>query len=355
MAAKTIKNLLVGIGYNVDKKSFDNAEGSIALIGKRALAMGGLLVGAFGVSAKAASDFAEKVDPIGKFSEIMGVLPGQVYAMGNALKSEGGTLEGFLSQLQGIEKMRAGILTGDVGWIANVEKAGINSEGIINATNALEAYIELADQMAGMSRQGRLNAADALGLDEASIRLLATGEKSVRGMLDSFEKIRPITKEMTENAKAYNDEWLKLTENVGGFFDQIGNEVSAGMASGFASVNEWIDENRTDIKDMIQSEINGFKFVGDIFSGDDLGSYSVGGVTFDQMGDYLNSLVPTISAPRPEPQQGNSYRGQVIREAPEITLHHQTILEGCVVEDTVKKINSREAQQAIENLTSSVD
>lgn len=357
MATKTIKNLLVGIGFDVDKESMGKANGSIALIGKRALAMGGLLAGAFGASTKAASDFAETVDPIAKFAEIMGLLPGDVQAMGNALRTEGGTLDGMISQLRSIEELRAGLLTGDAGWLEAAGKAGINQDSIIEATNAIEAYIALADQFADMSQDDRLNASKALGLDDASIRLLSQGEKHVRDMRDHFKEIRPITKEMAENAKKQNDEWLELTQNLGGFYDRVANEITGATSDALESMNDWIDKNRSGIKGFIDSEMNSWKFIGDLLSGDNVGNYSVGGITFDQMGDYLGSIVPDFGAAQSatQPTQGNTYRGTVIREVSPVTIQNDVHLDSQVIKRIVNRHNQEQASRAIEDLTSSAD
>lgn len=357
MATKTIKNLLVGIGFDVDKESMGEASGSIAIIGKRALAMGGLLAGAFGASAKAASDFADSVDPIAKFAEIMGLLPGEVQAMGNALRSEGGTLEGMMSQLRNIEELRAGLLTGDAGWMEAAGKAGINQDAIIEASDAIEAYMALADQFASMSQDERLNAASALSLDEASIRLLSQGEQYVRDLMNHYENIRPITKEMADNAKKQNDEWLELTQNLGGFYDRVANEITGATSDALESMNDWIDKNRGGIKGFIDSEMNSWKFIGDLLSGGDVGDYSIGGVTFDQMGDYLGSLIPDFGTAQsaPQAQQGNSYRGTVIREVSPVTIKNDVHLDSQVIKRIVNQHNQEQASRAIEDLTSSAD
>jgi hypothetical protein len=186
---------------------------------------------------------------------------------------------------------------------------------------------------------------------------LSQGEKHVRDMRDHFKEIRPITKEMAENAKKQNDEWLELTQNLGGFYDRVANEITGATSDALESMNDWIDKNRSGIKGFIDSEMNSWKFIGDLLSGDNIGNYSVGGITFDQMGDYLGSIVPDFGAAQSatQPTQGNTYRGTVIREVSPVTIQNDVHLDSQVIKRIVNRHNQEQASRAIEDLTSSAD
>ena len=103
--AKTISNLLVGIGFDLDKKSTDNVSSGIDSIKSKALKLGSIVAGAFGIKALTA-DFADAKDDLGKFSEVFGVTADNINAFGNALRLEGGTLQGFMSQLANLERLK---------------------------------------------------------------------------------------------------------------------------------------------------------------------------------------------------------------------------------------------------------
>ncbi len=61
--AKTISNLLVGIGFDLDKKSTDKVSSGIDSVKSKALKLGGVVAGAFGIKALT-SDFANAKDDL---------------------------------------------------------------------------------------------------------------------------------------------------------------------------------------------------------------------------------------------------------------------------------------------------
>jgi hypothetical protein len=241
--ANVISSFLVGIGFDYDRKSADAIGTGIDSIKSKALQLGAVVGGAFGIKALT-FDFAQSKDMLGKFSEVFGVTANDVQALGHALETEGGTLESFMSQLESIERARARIRVGDVAFFAPAGKAGINPNDIANARSATEAYLGLADSFAAMNQQQRINAAEALGLDEASIRLLSQGRASVEDLVAKYKTIQPITKEMTESAAEFNRQWVEIKANIGGAADELSIKFLPVINRITGAINDWFDETR---------------------------------------------------------------------------------------------------------------
>lgn len=241
--ANVISSFLVGIGFDFDKKSAKEVEGGIDSIKSKALQLGAVVAGAYGVK-KLATDFADSADMLGKFSEVFGGTAEDIQAFGSALETEGGSLESFMSQIESLERARSRIKVGDVAFFAPAGKAGLDPNVIANAENATEAYLGLADSFAKMNRQERINAAEALGLDEASIRLLSQGRESVDLLVERFRNIRPLTDEMTDSAAEFNKQWVEIKSNVSGIADAIGSELLPVINNITESINSWFDEDR---------------------------------------------------------------------------------------------------------------
>lgn len=241
--ANVISSFLVGIGFDYDRKSADAIGTGIDSIKSKALQLGSVVAGAFGIKALT-FDFAQSKDMLGKFSEVFGVTANDVQALGHALETEGGTLESFMSQLESIERARARIRVGDVAFFAPAGKAGINPNDIANARNATEAYLGLADSFAAMNQQQRINAAEALGLDEASIRLLSQGRGAVDDLIAKYQKIQPITNEMTEAAAEFNRQWLEIKANIGGAADELSIKFLPVVNRISQSINKWFEDMR---------------------------------------------------------------------------------------------------------------
>jgi hypothetical protein len=251
--AKTINNFLVGIGFDLDKKSVDGVASGIDGVKSKALQLGTVVAGAFGGKALT-SDFAAAKDDLAKFGEVYGLTADDIHAFGNALRIEGGTLEGFMSQLSQLEQFRAGLAIGDAEFIGQAGRAGLDVTGLIEAQDAAEGFLELADQFQRMDQQQRLNAANALGLDDATIRLLARGRENIESLVDVQRKMRPVTEEMTEAARIFNEETKDLSNSIGGFADKISVALLPQLNSVLGGMNEWIDLNR----EFINSGIDDF-------------------------------------------------------------------------------------------------
>ena len=253
--AKVISSLLVGLGFDVDQKGAREFEGSIDSVKSKALQLGSVVAGGFGLKALTA-DFASSRDMLGKFAETFGVLPNDVMAFGNALATEQGSLEGFMSQLENLERVRARILVGDVGFFAPAAKAGIDPSVIANAQNATDAYLALADSFSTMTTQQRINAAESLGLDEASIRLLSKGREGVEQLVERFRTIRPVTESSTEAAAEFNRQWVEFGQNIGSATDSISDQFLPVINNAIDGINNWIGVN----KDLVNS--NAVTFAG---------------------------------------------------------------------------------------------
>lgn len=247
--ASTIKNFLIGIGYEYDDKGEKQIESGIDSIKSKALQLGAVVAGAFGIKALT-SDFAAAKDELGKFAQVFGVSANDVNAFGQVLEHEGGTLDSFMGQLAGIAKLRAGLEKGDTAIFGAAGLAGISADAtkkILEAEDSVESLILLADEMQGMTQEQKLNAAAAFGIDESMIRVLEQGSDKVRELLKEQKLIRPVTESMTKAAKDFNDETQTLSDNVGGFSDRISDKLVPEINNVLSGMNQWIAVNRDTI------------------------------------------------------------------------------------------------------------
>lgn len=241
--ANTLTNFLVGIGFDFDQRGAKEVDSAIDGIKTRALQTGAVIAGAFGIN-QLTFGFANATDTLGKFSDTFGVLPDDVAAFGRALAIEGGSLESFMQQLAGIERLRAGILAGNAEFIGLAGRAGIDATEITDAANATEAYIALADQFSRLSQQQRINAAQALGLDEASIRLLSRGSDEVEKLVERQRQLRPVTRDMIEESADFNRNIKDLTTSIGGFADTISVKLLPGINDTIEATTGWLNVNQ---------------------------------------------------------------------------------------------------------------
>lgn len=379
--AKTISNLLVGIGFDLDKKSTQGVSSGIDSIKSKALKLGAVVAGAFGIKALT-SDFASAKDDLGKFAQVFGVTADDVNAFGNALRLEGGSLNGFMSQLAGLEKFRAGLAQGDAGFIEAAGRAGLDTQGLINATNATEAYLELANQFQSMTAQQRINAAAALGLDDSSIRLLSKGRAGIEAVVKEQKKMRPITDAMTDSAAEFNDELQDLSTNIGGFADVLSEKLLPQINGVVAGLNDWIEANRSIINSGIGDTIDsigdfaisvvaslglmsneseskgqgGNTSLVDITNQRDFTKYSPLGIGL-MIGDEIKNAIGIDNLRSMAVAPKSAYEfiangAKSMTNGTPIVIHNNTILDGQVIDTKIIKVVGGMADQAVQDLSS---
>lgn len=255
--AEVINSFLVGIGYQYDGKGEKDVTSGLDGIKSKALQMGAVLGAGAAAAGFLATNFAESTDDLGKFAQFLDLSANNVNGLGLAVKENGGSLEGLKGQLIGLEKIRAEGLTGKFGFYENAALAGINAGAVTGAKNSLEAYLALGDQVRNMNSRQRQNAASVLGLDQASMLLLMKGTNGARELMERYQKISPITEEMTGKSAEYNDQLLLLTTNISGFSNKIANSFLGPMTEAVAGMNEWVDVNREFINTNIEDTIDG--------------------------------------------------------------------------------------------------
>lgn len=357
-----IKSLLVGIGFDLDKESFGDVDSGLDAIVGKATRLGAVVAGAFGIKALTA-DFAAAKDVLGKFAQVNSVAANDVLALGNALESEGGSLQAFMGILENINRVRDRLRMGEAGIFEAAGKAGFDASAIMNATNAIQAYLAIAEQYSKLDAPGQRNVRDVLGLDDASQRLLSQGRPAVEAQMAEWSNIRPITDDMTKAAAEFNTQMQKLNENIGGFADIIGNEMTRAAANSAAWLNEVVEENRPWLRRQFETAS---KVPGAIF---DSARYYLSGQAFeDAAGTVSGATMPAFEFPDFEsmyrkasgfisdgmPESGA--KAEIRRGGfgaplvPSITI--PVILDGKTIEKKVIDVNSRMNKQAVDDLSS---
>lgn len=253
--ANTIANFLVGLG--LDTSEFEDGakkvDSGIGNLKSSALQLAAIGASAFGAQ-QLTFGFAQATDNIGKFSRVFSILPEDVSAFGRALEHEGGTLAGFMSQIENLERLRA--MTPDQigGFFAQAGVTGIDPNLVLNADNVTEAYLRLADVFAGLDQRQRIKVSELFGFDEASIRLLSNGREEVEKLVEREKQLRPLTEQMTKESARFNDQTQDLGTNIGAIADTISISLLPAISDVVGDMNEWLEVN----KEFINSGLDTF-------------------------------------------------------------------------------------------------
>lgn len=367
---KTVKNFLVGLGFDYDEKGAKQIDSSIDSIKGKALQLGAVVAGAFGLK-EMTIGFADANDALGKFASTMGLDADMVAAFGRALAHEGGTVEGFIGQIENLERLRAGVAVGDTGWMGPAGAAGIDVNAITEATDATEAYLNLAEQFATMTGQQRLNAAQALGFDNASIRLLSGGRENLEQLVEAERRMRPVTDEMTKAAARFNDETQDLMTNIGGVADKISMSLLPVINDVVSGMNDWIGANRELIGEGVDTIIDeapkiaaGWALagpVGGLAAGAagaawDWGPKDVEEVTGWRPPDWLFQPIGSLIAdPVESVQRGGSPGGMPAAYGRPLKVEANLHLDGRVIDQKIIEVNNREYQDALDEIETNIE
>lgn len=251
--ANVLTNFIVGLGFDLDQRSFNQATSSIDTLGSHSKQLAATMAGAFGMKALTL-DFADATDKVGKFSQVFSVLPQEVFALGRALEQEGGSLDGLMAQIEGLERIRAMRPDELAGLFRQTGITGIDPSFILNAESATEAYIKLGDVLDGLSGKQRLKVAELFGIDEASIRLLSNGSDEVRRLAQEEANRRPISQQAIEDSAEFNRQLKDLKNNIGSYADNISTKLVPALSTVLSDSNSWLETN----KELINSNVNEF-------------------------------------------------------------------------------------------------
>ena len=245
-----LKSFLVGIGMQYDDRGGKAAIAGIEGIGKKALQVGAMIAGAFGFKSLT-KDFADFNDKLGKFSQVFGVNISDIAALGRAFEADGGNFDTMLSNVESLQRIRAGLLTGDYSIVPKLELAGVTDkevELILNAKDATDSLLIISNIMERLSGKQRLNVGAALGFDEESIVFLSKGRKEIEALLADQKKMRDVNEEMAKDSRELKKQWHEINTNVGGIADEVSKVLIPALNEGTEETNAWFERNRELLK-----------------------------------------------------------------------------------------------------------
>ena len=243
--SSVLTSFLVGIGWDTSgfdqgTKHIESSMGSVKSSVLQTAASIGTLTALTGAGLK----FAKSTSEIDNFTRSIGVGRSDLLAFGGALQGMGGDADSAIGILTSLEQKRASILTGETGWIAPAARAGIDTNSILQATDSLDAVLRLSDQFQQLSAQQRLNAADALGFDPATVAFLSQGRDVVEATLNQYRDARPLVDGLTEASRDLTQEWSRLEALAGGIGDKVQSKLIPAITQATTVVTEFLNANK---------------------------------------------------------------------------------------------------------------
>lgn len=234
--AETIDSLLVSLGLETDKKSFDKADAAINGVKSGMLQMAAAAGVGFGFKALT-SDLAKSTVEMDRLSRITGFAVKQIGGLRFALKALGQDPEAVNSIVQKIPTLQQMAKQGELG-----DKAYWS--GTFNPTefaniSGMDAFKYLVDAYGRMDHDQQRNLRSGIGAgdNDPFTRLMELGSKGLDDVLKAYEPLhQALDPKLIESSIKFNVEMAKLSTN----FENLAMSISGPL---MRSVNEFIQKS----------------------------------------------------------------------------------------------------------------
>lgn len=234
---KVLEQFLIGLGLQVDKKSFDNGSAAFDGIAKSALQLGGVLATKLGIQ-KVVGDFTNAGVALDNFNKLNGSSVENVQRLGYALKQQGGNAQDAFSMIKNIQNLMASPLTGNTGWMGEAARFGLDPRTITEASSTKDAILNVADAFEKMNQVQQVQAGKALGWDDAQIRLAQSGRDKIEELYKASDNFNKITEKQAKDAQRLSGTMIVLNES----FSSAGNRIASHLVPAISDMVEGITD-----------------------------------------------------------------------------------------------------------------
>lgn len=242
---------MIGLGLKVDEKSFRSGQTAFDGITKSALQLGAVFAGKFALD-KVVTGFADAGTKLENFNKLTGVSVESVQKLDYALRKQGGAAGDAFNAIKNIQNLMASPLTGNLGWTGEGAKFGFDPKTILGAQSVEEAMDNTADAFQKMNTIQRLKVGEALGFDEATIRLMSQGSVALKEYRKQAENIGVLNGKQTGEAKELNQAMSDFDATISSIANRMGSDLTPAVTE---LVTEFVDFYKAN-KDWIDLDID---------------------------------------------------------------------------------------------------
>jgi hypothetical protein len=189
-------------------------------------------------------------DQLGLTAKALGVNVSELDAWDQAVKNSGGTAEGFQASLKSLNEKLVGLAIGGP-RSKELERlfkaAGVNAkdaQGKIKS--AIDILPELAKRFASLPTNQAQGLGMRLGLDQATILLLQSGQKNVDALVAKEKALGVVTQAQSEAADKFAAAQLDAQQTLRGLFitvDQYVIPILTDLLDAFSDVTSFLDDH----------------------------------------------------------------------------------------------------------------
>lgn len=249
--AEQIDSLMVSLGLEADKQSFDNGVSMFNGLRGAALGLAGVLGAAAG-SVSLASSFASSRQELGNFARQMQVSAQDVRGLEFAFEQMGGEAGEARSAIESMVRFQDALRRGDSGAFDAMSMLGLDPRAIVEAQDAQQAIERVMQAMQGMDDQQRRIILQDMGINSpAAFRLFGQGAQALDEYMARAADLAPVTQDQIDMAHEFNQSVGELKQA----FDGLAAQVSTALLPQLTGLTKWTKDflvnNNDDIAEFI--------------------------------------------------------------------------------------------------------
>lgn len=260
MAGENIDNLLVGLGLNVDKQSFDNGVSQIGSLRSSALGLSAAAGAAAAGTLALSSNVAQSSRDMGNFAQQMNVSVESLNGLEYAFERVGGSASDARGAVEKMTSFRDALLKNDTQAYDVMSQLGLDPRAITQADNSIQALKRTMSSMEGMGTQRRRALLQEMGMgDPSTFQLFSQGRESLDRQMQRGQDLNPINQETVDESREFTRVIAKANQALEGVAVMIANETLPEMTK-FAN---WFSGFVEKYGDLVPDIANGFQEQGD--------------------------------------------------------------------------------------------
>lgn len=244
MASETIKEFLVGIGFDVDDKGLDAFGAKVKKFSVGVAAAVATAAAGFYALSKAVGSTAQKFDDLGDAANRIGTGTYELERFAYQAELSGSNMATATSSLENFARRVGEVAQGTGRAVAIFDELGISVQGADGEMrNATDLISEVGVKIKDLSRVEQLNILNKLGIDATLLDTLTTDVSALGAEFDALYKANGTNIQATaESAAEFNDMVFRLKYAFSSFKDALFSEVLAPLADTAFSVTKRLTE-----------------------------------------------------------------------------------------------------------------
>lgn len=245
MNAETIKEFLVGLGFDVDETSMKKFSDGIKTATLTVVALGTAAVAAAGAITSFVSGIANKYNAIGDIADRVNTTAEEVLRLGYVASLTGSSVEASQRSMEGLNRVAGEAALGIGRGAAIFKELGLqakDSNG--NLKDTAQLMDELRSKLQGLARGEQLALLSKLGIDPTMIRALT---EDISGLSEEFTAMYRSAgidaNKAAEESGKFNDSLTRLKGVMDAIKDAVGLAFMKQIRESIDFTRKWLQEN----------------------------------------------------------------------------------------------------------------